>query len=170
MRGAILGAAAAAMLVTAAAPAEARGGWRHRHHDRFDAGDFILGAVIGGIVIAAASSGKRDRERDENWDRPRDYGYGLDGGFDGADDGLNACATAAAREAERYGDRDARVESIRAIDNGGRDTRYEGRVDVRGGWDRDRAPARSVRFTCRAQDGRVVAFRFLDDYDYAYRE
>lgn len=167
MRGAILGAAAAAMVVTAAAPAEAGGGWRHRHKDRFDAGDFILGAVIGGIVIAAASDAKkRDRDRDENWDRPRDYGYG----YDGADDGLASCATAAEREAERYGDRDARVESIRAIDNGGRDTRYEGRVDVRGGgWDRGSSGVRSIRFTCRAQDGRVVAFRFLDDYDYAYR-
>jgi predicted secreted Zn-dependent protease len=64
MRRAIYWAAAAALLATSAAPAEARR-W-HRHHDDIDAGDVVAGAVlIGGIAAIANAIGEGNREKQD---------------------------------------------------------------------------------------------------------
>ena len=64
MRKLILGLAAASMVASLAAPADARG--RHRrHHDRVDAGDVIGGALaIGGIaaLVSAISKGNGEKQ------------------------------------------------------------------------------------------------------------
>ncbi|MEA2998322.1 MAG: hypothetical protein QOH04_2507 [Sphingomonadales bacterium] len=54
MKRAIFWAAAAGLLGTTAAPAEARH-W-HRHHDDVDAGDVVAGAVVVGGIAAIASA------------------------------------------------------------------------------------------------------------------
>ena len=66
MRRLITGLAAAAVLASVAAPADARGRRHHRHHDDIDAGDVVAGAVvIGGIAaLAAAIDDDRGRKQD----------------------------------------------------------------------------------------------------------
>jgi predicted secreted Zn-dependent protease len=64
MRQAIHWAAAAALIATAAAPAEARR-W-HRHHDDVDAGDVVTGAiVVGGIAAIANAITQGNREKQD---------------------------------------------------------------------------------------------------------
>ena len=58
----------AAVLVASclATPADARGRWRHHHHDDVDAGDVIAGAaVIGGIAALASAISRNNRERQD---------------------------------------------------------------------------------------------------------
>ena len=58
---------AAALVVSClAAPADARGRWRHHHHDDVDAGDVIAGAaVIGGIAALASAISRDNRQRQD---------------------------------------------------------------------------------------------------------
>jgi hypothetical protein len=51
--------AAVALLCSAAAPADARGRWHHRHHDDVDAGDVVAGVALVGGIAALASAIKR---------------------------------------------------------------------------------------------------------------
>jgi hypothetical protein len=58
MKRIVATAAAAALLVAWAAPAEAR--WHHRYHDGF--GGFVTGALVVGGIAAIASSGSRNSQ------------------------------------------------------------------------------------------------------------
>jgi hypothetical protein len=66
IKGIKLVAVAALAASCLAAPADARGRWRHHHHDDVDAGDVIAGAaVIGGIAALASAIGRNNRERQD---------------------------------------------------------------------------------------------------------
>jgi hypothetical protein len=137
----VLGAgAAAAALVSMAAPAQARGYER----DSISAGDVIAGAlIIGGL--AAVLSGDRDN-RDRGYER--DYRRGDDnyrGGYDnrGYDNGyynnqgngrdaVNQCVQAA----ERWGSRYSRVKvtEVRDIDRTRYGYKITGNLVLRDGW------------------------------------
>ncbi|MCW3836289.1 hypothetical protein ACFQ1E_11320 [Sphingomonas canadensis] len=73
--GKLFGVAIAAVtMVAVASPAEAqRWGGRHRHHDRVDGGDLLLGALLAGgliAVISSADKAERNRRDAENYDYP----------------------------------------------------------------------------------------------------
>ena len=58
--------AAAALLASVAAPADARGRRHHRHHDDVDAGDVVAGAVVAvGIAALVSSIGEAKRARQD---------------------------------------------------------------------------------------------------------
>lgn len=58
--------AAAALLASVAAPADARGRRHHRHHDNVDAGDVVAGAVVAvGIAALVSSIGEAKRARQD---------------------------------------------------------------------------------------------------------
>ena len=166
----MLGLTAAATLLVAAAPAEARGRYRpHYRHHNSSLGDFVAGAlIVGGIAAVASAAARNNRDR-PYYDRPIDSGYGYEGGYSERDDnGLNACAATAEREAQRYTRDNARVADIRAVDNSGRNTRFQGRVEVADdGYGSGRRE--SARFTCTAEYGRVTGFIFEDGFGYASR-
>lgn len=154
----LLSAATAAFLtVSAAAPAEARPyGRHHRHHDRIDAGDVLLGAILLGGIVAVASAASKDRGRNEDWGR------------DGERAAVEQCADAAEREAQSR-ERDARVTDITDVQRSGEAYRVRGVIDYRSEdddsddrrWDDYRD---NSRFTCIVRYGRIQDLRIEDDY------
>ena len=62
----IILAAAVALIAGTAAPADARGRWRDRHHDDIDAGDVVAGvAIVGGIAALASAIKRGNREKQD---------------------------------------------------------------------------------------------------------
>jgi hypothetical protein len=118
-------------------------------------------AVLAGVV-AVASEIFKDTARD--WDD-------RDGRRDRDDDrsaAIDDCTRTAEREAERYG-RDARVREVTDVDRDGSDYKVKGVVEVARGFGRDdRRDRERAKFSCTARYGRVTAFRFTDNFDYAY--
>lgn len=171
--------AAAAALVSVAAPAQAR-----HDDDRISTGEVIAGAVIlGGLAAVIASSDDR-KDRDYRYDRA---GYGDDdyrrGGYDrgygnrygGGRAAVNQCVNAVERWASRYSRSD--VTEIRDIERTRNGYRVTGKLVVQDGWrghnrgyDRDRYDRDGYgnrgygynrgydkgRFTCYVERGRVV--------------
>lgn len=134
-------------------------------------GDDIEELIIGAAVVAGVIAVAAEVLGDNVGDRDRDWGYGRNRSRgDERSVAIDECTRTAEREAERYG-RHARVRDIRDVDRDGREYRVKGEVEVEreGGWNRDRRDYDRARFTCTARDGRVTAFRFTDNFDYAYR-
>ena len=180
--------AAAAALVSVAAPAQAR-----HDDDRISTGEVIAGAVIlGGLAAVIASSDDRN-DRDYRYDRA---GYDDDdyrrGGYDRGDRhgygnrsgggraAVNQCVNAVERWASRYSRSD--VTEIQKIDRTRNGYRVTGKLVVQDGWrgnnrgyDQDRYGRNGYegrgygynrgydkgRFTCYIERGRVV------DIDYS---
>ncbi len=146
--------AAAAALVSVAAPAEARG----RDNDGISAGEVIAGAVILGGIAAVIASSDNDRDRDRGYDNGR---YN-DGRYDDGryNDG-------------RYDDRDGRY------DNGHR--RGRGRGHDRGyddyGYDSQRGSRAAVsqcvnaveQWASRYSRADVTQINYIDRTRYGYR-
>lgn len=155
-------AAAAALTVAGAAPAQAR------DHDGIGAGEVIAGAVVlGGLAAILASSGKKDRY--DNYDRryrDRDYrdGYGYNGyrGISSRAAVQRCVAAAENRASRRYGW--ANVTEIDDIDRTRNGFRIKGDIVVddgrRGRGYRNRYDR--GEFTCRI-DGRGHARVSFDD-------
>jgi hypothetical protein len=169
--------AAAAALVSLAAPAEARD--RYRDNDGISAGEVIAGAlVIGGL---AAILSDNDRDRDYRYDRAG-YGYsdgyrrgGYDRGYDygyrygGSRAAVDRCVNAVEHWGSRYSRTD--VTRIFDIDRTRYGYRVSGNIVVKDGWrGRDRYDYGyqrgydQGRFTCYVERGRVVDidYRGLD--------
>ena len=186
--------AAAAALVTVAAPAQARG----RDNDGITAGEVIAGAVILGGIAAVLSSSDDDRNRGYDDGRYNDGRYdnrGYDNGrYDDRDDryengnrrgrgdygynnqhgsraAVNQCVTAVERWASRYSRAD--VTQINQIDRTRNGYRVTGKLVVQDGYRgrsrNDRGYDRGYdkgRFTCYVERGRVidVDYRGLDQW------
>jgi len=181
--------AAAAALVSVAAPAQARG----RDDDKISAGEVIAGAVIlGGIAAVLASSNDRDSNYrgngyDDDYSR-RGRGnddYGRSNGYDyrqhgGSRQAVNMCISAAENWAGRYSRSD--VTEVQDIDRTRYGYKVTGKIVVRDGW-RGRGDQRNGRydrgynngynrgydkgrFTCYVERGRVVDvnYRGLDQW------
>jgi hypothetical protein len=185
--------AAAAALVSVAAPAQAR-----HDDDRISAGEVIAGAVIlGGLAAVIASSDDRN-DRDYRYDRAgyggddyrrggydRGYGYGYNNRYGGGRAAVSQCVNAVERWASRYSRSD--VTEIRDIERTRYGYRVSGKLVVQDGWrghnrgydynryDRDRYGERGYgynrgydkgRFTCYVERGRVVDidYRGLDQW------
>jgi hypothetical protein len=184
--------AAAAAMVSVAAPAQAR-----HDDDRISAGEVIAGAVIlGGIAAVLSSGNDRDRYDDRNYDNRNvryddnrhddryergrggrdDYGYNRGGNSRQA---VNQCVNAV----ENWGNRYSRtnVRDIRNIDRTRNGYRITGSIVVQDGWrgqnrggrGYDRGNGRGYergydqgRFTCYVERGRVidVDYRGLDQW------
>lgn len=181
--------AAAAALVSVAAPAQAR-----HDDDRISTGEVIAGAVIlGGLAAVIASSDDRN-DRDYRYDRAgyddgdyrrggydRGYGYANGGGRAA----VNQCVNAVERWASRYSRSD--VTEIQKIDRTRNGYRVSGKLVVQDGWrgnNRGYASKRydrddygnggygynrgydKGRFTCYVERGRVVDvdYRGLDQW------
>ena len=176
-KGGIALAAAGAMALAGATPAQAR--------DRYDddgisVGDVIAGAVIIGGIAAVASAASRDRGYDYRYDdrRYRDRNYRGDRYYGRGNPraAVERCVNAARNDARRYGYRYAQVTDIRDVD----DTRYgwkvKGRIVVDGNYrggrydrygyrDRNNRYNRwndrdSGKFTCYIERGRVANVDF----------
>ena len=186
--------AAAAALVTVAAPAQARG----RDNDGITAGEVIAGAVILGGIAAVLSSSDDDRyrgyddgryndgrydnrgydngrydDRDDRYENGNrrgrgDYGYNSQQGSRAA---VNQCVTAVERWASRYSRAD--VTQISQIDRTRNGYRVTGKLVVQDGYRGrsryDRGYERGYdkgRFTCYVERGRVidVDYRGLDQW------
>ncbi len=163
-----LSAATAALLATSVAgPADARR-YRHWDHDRLDAGDLIIGAVIIGGIAAIASEISRSRDNNGTV-----YGRDRDRKRNGSSEGVavDACADAAERRASDSG-RDARVNVITGIERQGDSYRVRGTLEYRSGG-RDSADDRqwqdTARFTCSYSYGRVDYVHIDDAYAYSWQ-
>ena len=165
MKKILLGAAAAATALVAAAPASAQYSDRYGRRGGIDSEDIAVGvAVIGGVAaILAALDRDGGRYGYDNRDRYRDA--------------YSAAVNACGYEAERYGrgrvritdvDRRSRdryeVEGVVESGYGGYDTRYDRGYDRR--YDgREYARDYGERFTCVAYgNGRIAEFRMRDGY------
>lgn len=170
--------AAAAALVSAAAPAQARD---HRDNDGISAGEVIAGAVIlGGLaaVIASADDNRGyndgryyDRNDDRYGDRygdRYDRGYGYNNRYGGSRSAVSQCVNAVENWGNRYSRSD--VTRIYDIDRTRYGYRVQGNVVVKDGW-RGRGYGNHYnrgydqgRFTCYVERGRVVDvdYRGLD--------
>ena len=133
----LLGAgAAAAALVSVAAPAQARD---RRDNDRISAGEVIAGAVILGGLAAVIASSDNDRDGRYNDDRNynRDgydynrsgYGYNNQGGGRAA---VSQCVTAVETWSSRYSRSD--VTEIRDIQRTRGGYKVTGKLVVQDGW------------------------------------
>ncbi|HEX8644658.1 MAG TPA: hypothetical protein VF702_12180 [Allosphingosinicella sp.] len=165
MRKMLLGAAAAALTATAAAPASAQFGRYDHRRGGIDGEDIAVGVAVLGGVAAILSALDRDGGR---------YGYdNRDRYRDGYSTAVNACGS----EAERYGrgrvritdvDRKSNdryeVEGVVENGHGGYDTRYDRGYDRR--YDgREYSRDYGERFTCVAYgNGRIRDFRMRDGY------
>ena len=180
--------AAAAALVSVAAPAQARG----RDNDGISAGEVIAGAVILGGIAAVIASSDNDRSRDRGYNDDRyndgryddgryddrehrgrgrgndDYGYNRQNGSRSA---VNQCVTAVENWASRYSRAD--VTQINYIDRTRNGYRVTGNLVVKDGYRgrsrSDRGYDRGYdkgRFTCYVERGRVidVDYRGLDQW------
>ena len=186
--------AAAAALVSVAAPAQARG----RDNDGISAGEVIAGAVILGGIAAVIASSDDDRYRGYDDGRYNDGRYNddrYDGGrYDDRDDryengnrrgrggygynsqqgsraAVNQCVTAVEQWASRYSRAD--VTQINQIDRTRNGYRVTGKLVVQDGYRGrnryDRGYDRGYdkgRFTCYVERGRVidVDYRGLDQW------
>lgn len=152
---------AGGLLIGAAAPPA--------HAARFgdDIEELLVGAaVLAGVVAVIANVLK---EKAEDWDSDRrTRGDGVDRADDRAR-ALDDCTRTAEREAERYG-RYPRVVEI-VVNREGSAYQVKGEVEVERdtGWDGDPSEYDRAGFSCAAQDGRVTAFRFTENFDYAAR-
>ncbi len=138
----VLGAgAAAAALVSMAAPAQARGYER----DSISAGDVIAGAIIIGGLAAVLSGDRDNRDRryegdyrrgdDNNYRGDRYDNRGYDNGYSNNGNGrdaVNQCVQAA----ERWGSRYSRVKvtEVRDIDRTRYGYKVTGNLVLRDGW------------------------------------
>lgn len=165
------GAGVALALVAMAAPAEAqRWGGRHRHHDRIDGGDVLLGALLAGGIIAIASAADRERAPREAAEdayaeppadapgepnvQPTNYIDLAD-----ADSAADACAQAAESAALRHA-RIARVGSIDAIDPSGPNWLVRGTIELRNDY---RSRGTEHGFRCNIAGAGVPTVR-IDGY------
>jgi len=167
LRKALGSAAIAAILATSATPALARPGhgwgnpygwggygrhWRHRGHDD-DFGNFLLGAVIaGGIVAIASSAAKAKKNRDDNGvvyggDTRRDAPRPSRDWSDAENEAANICADGAEALASKRGV-DTKVDDIDFVDRDSEGYRVEGRLE--GG--------RS--FNCGVRNGELTYIQF----------
>jgi hypothetical protein len=165
LRKALGSAAIAAMLATSATPALARpgygwghGGWgsygRHyRHHDGDGFGNFLLGAIVAGGIVAVASSAARNKQ-----DRNNGVVYGGNdtpsprdrrNWNDAENDAANVCADGAETLASRRGI-DARVDDIDYVDRDGESYRVEGRLEGGRG------------FSCGVRNSELTYIQFED--------
>lgn len=130
-------------------------------------GDDIEEILIGAAVLAGVVAVLSDVLKDEvdDWDRDRERTRGTDERSLAIED----CTRTAEREAERYG-RSPRVRDV-DVDRDGSEYRVKGEVEVERNttWDRDRREYDRAEFTCTARNGRVTAFRFTSNFDYASR-
>ncbi len=138
----LLGAgAAAAALVSVAAPAQARDRY---DRDNISAGEVIAGAVIlGGLaaVIASADNNRDGRYNDGRYD-DRNYnrdgydygrsGYGYNNRYGGGRSAVNQCVNAVETRANRYARSD--VTEIRKIDRTRYGYKVSGKLVVQDGW------------------------------------
>jgi hypothetical protein len=184
--------AAAAALVSVAAPAQARG----RDNDGISAGEVIAGAVILGGIAAVIASSDDNRSRDRGYDDGRYDDRGYDNRDDRYDNGhrrgrghgrgnddygydrqynsraaVNQCVTAVEQWASRYSRAD--VTQINNIDRTRNGYRVSGNLVVKDGYRgrsrNDRGYDRGYdkgRFTCYVERGRVidVDYRGLDQW------
>lgn len=158
--------AAAAALVTIAAPAQAQRYDRYdRDRDGISAGEVIAGAVVlGGLAAAIASSDDRYDYRRGGYDRGYNYYNNRNGG---SREAINRCVNQVEGWAGRYSRSD--VTQIRDIERTRYGFRVKGNVVVQaGGRGYDRyGYGRGYdkgRFTCYVERGRVVdiTYRGLD--------
>lgn len=124
-----------------------RGWYRHRHHRHVDAGDVLAGVlIIGGIaaIANAASKNERERYRDYDYRRPRDYDRDYDrrdrrrgSGASGLDNAVDLCVSRI--------ERDVRVETVDGVDR------------TADGWSVRGALYNGEPFTCRIDNrGRIA--------------
>jgi hypothetical protein len=121
----------AALLVTAAAPADARGRHRHHHryHDRVDGGDVVAGAILAVGIASIASSIKRHKRYRQ-------------------DAAVEACA----QEAEYRGG--GRLTEVIHV------ARRNGYYNVDGALDSDRdGDGYDETFSCTVRNGRIYSLR-----------
>ena len=169
--------AAAAALVSAAAPAEARNRY---DDDHISAGEVIAGAVVlGGLAAIIASSDNDRRDRDYRYnDRDYDRGGYDRGGYNYYNGGssrqaISQCINQVEGWAGRYSRSD--VTKITDIDRTRYGYRVKGNIVVRDGWNEYGRNSRDYRggynrgydkgsFTCYVERGRVVdvSYRGLD--------
>ena len=175
-------AALAAMLITTAAPAMARGpgwgnpgwggGWGsgHRRHrgNGISTGDVLAGIlIIGGIAAVASAASKKKQEREaDRYPAPEDDGY-IDeandnepyrtpGRIQNEDAAVDACAIAAEQEGSRSG-RTAQVrdvDQVIAVTDG---WNVSGTLETRNGYRDTRRDTQG--FTCTVRTGQVVDVR-----------
>lgn len=176
--GKLLGSAGTVLaLVAMAAPAEAqrRGGRHHHRGDRIDGGDFLLGAILaGGLIAITSSANKRERERREAEEArayeevnapPPAYTPEPNGQPSGyadvtdADSAADACAQAAESTGLRFA-KIARVGSISAIDPSGPNWFVRGTIELRNDY-RSRWDARG--FQCNIAGAGAPTVR-IDGY------
>jgi len=147
-----LGAVAATALTAASVtPAMARD---HRDNDGISAGEIIAGAVVIGGIAALAGAFDGDRDRYAYRDGYRGDRYDYRGGRYGVNPrtAVDRCVRAAENQARRFGGyRYADVIDVRDIDHTRNGFRVRGRIEVGGGWNRNRNDR--GRFTCHI-DGR----------------
>ncbi len=177
-----LGAAAAAMTVTAISPAMAEhgggygygyggyngyGGHHGGHHDN-DTGEVLGGILIGAIlvgVLASASKKSKQARRDSGQDYPvrNSSNDNRSGSIASEDQAVDACATAAEQKAGRSSSvRDIR--NVRRSDDG---WDVEGVVESRNTW-RDKS-ASNHNFTCSVRYGAVDTV-YVEDGKVAYND
>jgi hypothetical protein len=161
----------AALAVTAmATPAEAqRWGGRHhyRGHDHVSLGEALLGAILVGGVVAAASADSRAREREREevvYDTPPppppteyreadpaqpDAAAGFDGRYD-EEGAADACAQAAQFTGQRYA-KIARVMGIDDVSGSGTNWLVRGHLDLAETW---RSARKGYDFRCTLGGGK----------------
>lgn len=155
-------AAAAALLGSVAAPAEAqwRGGYRHHRGGGDTVGNLLLGGLIGGVLVAAASSSRKKKVETVAEPVPGDLppppiappgAYPAVGSADLEREAVDTC-TAAAENGAR-----ASVDRISHVAREGDAWRVDGELGEGGAYGRVVG-----RFTCATAEGRVLEFR-LDD-------
>ncbi len=183
LKKAFIGSAvSAAVLVSAAAPANAQT-YRDRDRGGVSAGEVIAGvAILGGLaaVIAAASDNNNNDRYDDRYNRyPNTNGYptngypnnGYDNGYyrgssqyNSGQQAIQQCIQAAQYEGRRYGS-DVRVTQVRDVDRVRAGVRVRGNLVVneydRGNRYGNRYNSRRNNydrgsFTCTIQRGRVV--------------
>jgi hypothetical protein len=171
------GAVAMALLSTAATPAMARGyggfgggfgydngygDYRHRHHDRVDAGDVIGAIAVVGIIAAIASAASKKNRSSDRTNRDDYPNQRQQGSISTENQAVDACAQAA----EQRAGQSASVREISTVNRSTDGWDVEGVVEERDGW-RDRNGDKK-RFTCSVRYGAVDSV-YIDSDKVAYR-